>query len=85
VFCDPLSSPSGTLFELFARERFSQTLIRSDFANSESRSVGQKPNETGYEPGAIDLTLSQDGLLIALSLFPPPKLFDKLVNSRARV
>jgi len=54
-------------------------------AEFESRSVDPKPNETGYEPRALQLTLSQAGLLTALSLFPPPKLFDKLVNSRARV
>jgi hypothetical protein len=39
-------SPERTLFELFARERFLQALIRSDFANSESREVGRQPNET---------------------------------------
>jgi hypothetical protein len=46
-----------------------------ELAEFESRSVGSKPNETGYEPGALGLTLSQDGLLTALSLFPTAKTF----------
>jgi hypothetical protein len=64
---------------------FLQVLVRAGLAEFESRSVGPKPNETLYEPGGLGLTLSQDGLLTALSRFPPPKLFDKLVNSRARL